>query len=343
MAIGCAPADGARTPRSAAAGDEGEAQIVPLTHGEPFPAATYRNLNPNAGGTIDLSQALGSKPVILFYWIVGHERAEQAFRDLEELTSTISADQLALYGVAVPRPNADAAKITERIRALGFRSPVIEDEGFVIGKQLEVARVPHIALVDREGRLQLSNAASLRQQVTPDLDIEGAILRFAESGTLDTYGKLDRYFPVTELAGRPCPDFSAPMVASKVEQRLSSLMDDEKLNLLIFWSVDCPHCRQSLPEINSWLRQNRDAVNVVSAAKVTSESDRRRTSEFCDVNGFDFPTLAVDSDQTELFHVTSTPTILVIRPDGVIDSAVIDAHGEFGEIIEQKKREILGS
>jgi hypothetical protein len=144
------------------------------------------------------------------------------------------------------------------------------------------------------------------------------------------------------LAGKPCPDFSAPMVTDRVEQRLLSLLDDEKLNLLIFWSVDCPHCRKSLPEINTWLLQNSD-VNVVSAAKVTSESVRRRTSEFCDVNGFSFPTLAVDSDQTDLFKVTSTPTILVIRPDGVIDSAMVDAHDDFGAIIEQKKREILGS
>ena len=48
-------------------------------------------------------------------------------------------------------------------------------------------------------------------------------------------------------------------------------------------------------------------------------------------------------DITELFNVTTTPTILIIRPDGVIDSAMVTADSTFGATIERKKREILGS
>lgn len=316
------------------------AQVAP---GEAFPAGSYANLNPDPGGTIDLGGTLGSEPVLLYYWIAGNARSEELFRQLEALVGEVGGERLALYGVAVPRPNAGAAAISARVRALGLRSPVIEDLDFQIGQRLGVMTVPHIALIDREGRLQLSNGASLKQSVDGGLDLEAVIRSTAATGSLETYGALARYFPVRELEGSRCPDFRAPRLTDSVEQTWSALIDHNKLNLLVFWSVDCPHCRHSLPEINDSFRRNSDWLNVVSAAKVTDEASRIKTRQFCDLNDFGFPTLVDDSDLTELFKVTSTPTILVIRPDGVIDSAFVSAVEDFGAAIEQKRREILGS
>lgn len=321
----------------------GAAAIAPLAVGDRFPVGSYRNLNPVPGGTVDLAQSIGKRPVLLFYWIAGHPRSEELFRRLEAMVQEVGPDRLALYGVAVPRPNIGAEAITARVRELGLRSPVIDDEDFAIGRRLEVAQVPHITILDREGRLRLSNGASLRQAMSGGLSLEAVIRRTAATGEIDEYGKLARYFPVKEMEGRPCPDFRARLLGDSVEHNFAGMIDGRKLNVLIFWSVDCPHCRHSLPEINAWLRQHPDGVNVVSAAKVTSEATKIKTREFCEYNDFVFPTFVDDSNLADLFNITSTPTILIIRPDGVIDTAMVAAEPSFATTIESKRREILGS
>jgi thiol-disulfide isomerase/thioredoxin len=192
--------------------------------------------------------------------------------------------------------------------------------------------------------LRLSNGASLVQVLGYKLDVGQAIRRTAETGKLMTYGYLDRYFPVRELEGEKCPDFTAPMLDDSVEREWYSLLDDSKVNVLIFWSVECGHCRKSLPEINAWLKSNPEGVNVVSCATVPSETVKTKTREFCKLNDFRFPTL-VDSDAEigELYRVTTTPTIVIIGPDGVVDSAIVSGNSDFVGTIEKRKKALLGS
>ena len=112
--------------------------------------------------------------------------------------------------------------------------------------------------------------------------------------------------------------------------------------MLIFWSVDCPHCRQSLPEINDWVRLNPEGINVVSCASVPDEAVHAKTREFCKANEIAFPTLVdKDAEIGRLFRITSTPTILIIGPDGVVESAIISSQTDFVEAIEEKKRKLL--
>jgi hypothetical protein len=41
-----------------------------------------------------------------------------------------------------------------------------------------------------------------------------------------------------------------------------------------------------------------------------------------------------------LFHVTSTPTTLIIRPDGVISAVLLSSIQDFGAAIEEAKRDL---
>ncbi len=318
---------------------------APLRPGDKFPPDRFSNFNAQAGGRaeIDLAQWVGKKPFILYYWIPGHRRSEETFQALEKLVGELGgAERIALLGVAVARPDLSEDKIRERLAVLEIRAPVLDDAGFRIGQRLQVSSVPNVTIVDGTGTLRLSNGASLSQVLGYRMDVAQAIRSTAETGQLLTYGYLDRYFPVKELEGRRCPDFTAPQLTDSVERRWHNLLDGSKVNVLIFWSVDCPHCRKSLPEINSWLKANPEGVNIVSCASVTSEAAKSKTREFCDSNGFNFTTL-VDSGAKigELYNVTSTPTIVIIGPDGVVDSAIVSDQTDFGRRIEEKKRKLL--
>lgn len=317
--------------------------VDPVPFGRPFPPATFDNLNVEAGGPprIDLGTVLGKKPVVLFYWIAGNPRADGLFVELQELADELGADKLGLHGVVLQRPGREADVIKAKLRELSIKVPVLDDEGFRIGQQLRVQSVPNITIIDAEGILRLSNGALLTQDLEYNMTVETAIRRVAEKGSLGTYGYLARYYPVKELVGKKCPDFEAPLLSNGSVQSWYSMLSPDKINVLVFWSIDCPHCRKLLPEIVNWLKDHPEGVNVVSTAKVANEAMKTKTREFCTANGIPFPTL-VDQDNhvAELFQVTSTPTTLVIRPDGVISSVLLSSIQDFGTAIEEAKRDL---
>jgi thiol-disulfide isomerase/thioredoxin len=264
-------------------------------------------------------------------------------QELDRLATELGAN-VTIFGVAVPREQLPESVIKERLAQLQVKLPVLRDVGFNIGQRLRVTSVPNLSLVDGAGKLQMSNAASLAQVVGYNVTVESAVRRLAESGSVMNYGYLDRYFPVTELEGATSPDFRAPLLSSSVEQRWHSMIDDSKVNVLIFWSVDCPHCRKTLPEIDAWVKANPEGLNVVTCANVMNEAAKTKTAEFCKLSGFSLPTLVDDRARIgNLYKVTSTPTIVIVGPDGVVDSTIVSGHKDFAETMEEKKRSLLKS
>jgi hypothetical protein len=55
------------------------------------------------------------------------------------------------------------------------------------------------------------------------------------------------------------------------------MLSSTKVNVLAFWSVDCPHCKVSLPKLNEWLKGHQDGMNVIGAARVTDDATKIRT------------------------------------------------------------------
>jgi len=328
-----------------AAPPPGLVAVQPVEFGKALPAAKFTNLNsaPGQPASVDLATYLGKKPMVFVYWMSGNPRSEKILQETITAVDTAGADKVVLLSFAAPPyGSTDTAPLKARTEALKLKVPVLWDEGFRILQQLAVHSVPNIAIIDAEGKLRLSNGGSLKQVLEYKLDVEGAIRRVASTGKLGTYGTLQQYYPVTELVGKKCPNFDAPLVNDAVSRSFSSMLSSTKVNVLVFWSVDCPHCKVSLPKLNDWLKGHQDGLNVISAARVTDDATKTRTAEYCRISGFVFPTF-VDKDMQigGTYQVISTPTVVVIRPDGVVDSVLLSGETDLGQALEAKKREIL--
>ena len=195
--------------------------------------------------------------------------------------------------------------------------------------------------IDTEGKLRLANAGSLRQTLEYQMDLEAAIRRVASGRTLGTYGSMPRYFPVEELVGKKCPDFEAPLVDGGDVKTWYQMIDPNKINVLFFWAVDCGHCRASLPGVNDWLRSQPEGINFVGVPNVPNEALKIQTTEYCRNQEFAFPNLMDETREiADLYKIVSTPTYLVIRGDGVIDSVYTTGSG-IDEALEAKRAELL--
>lgn len=334
-----APPPGARPPAP------GLAAVPPVEFGDSFPAAKFTNLNGSPGqpATIDLATYLGKKPIVFVYWMAGNPRSEKILMEVQSAVEKVGAEKVAFLPIAAAAyGTTDVTPITARVTALKLKTPILNDEGFRLLQQLGVRAVPSISIVDAEGKLRLANGGSLAQSLEYKLDVEAAIRRVATTGRLGTYGALATYYPVTELVGKKCPDFDAPLLSDGVAHSFSSMLSSDKVNVLVFWSVDCPHCKASLPKLNEWLKGHQAGMNVISAARITDDATKTRTAEYCRISGFVFPTF-VDKDMQigGMFQVISTPTLVVIRPDGVVDSVLLSGETDLGAALEVKRREIL--
>jgi len=323
----------------------GLAPVPRVDFGSPFPAAKFANLNeaPGQPAFINLATILGKKPIVFVYWMAGNPRSEKILMETQAAVEKAGADKVAFLPVAAAAyGSTDVAPIKARAAALKLTAPVLNDEGFRLLQQLDVHAVPNIAIVDAEGKLRMANGGSLSQSLEYKLDVEAAIKRVATTGKLGTYGALSTYYPVTELVGKKCPDFDAPLINDSVARTLSSMLASDKVNVLVFWSVDCPHCKASLPKLNDWLKGHPAGMNVISAARITDDATKTRTAEYCKISGFTFPTF-IDKDMQigATYQVISTPTVVVIRPDGVVDSVLLSGETDLGAALEAKRREIL--
>ncbi|MBD3868117.1 MAG: redoxin domain-containing protein [Acidobacteria bacterium] len=319
-------------------------RVERASFGEPFPAFTFKNLNQGAGGpaSIDLATVIGQKPIVLYYFIAKNQRAEKIFREVQSLTDELGPKKIALFGVAVSRPGMAAGAIRERAAALKIHVPILEDEGFRLGQQLAVSRVPNISLIDKDGILRMVNGGSLLQVLEYKLSLADGIRRLAETGKIGTYAALTDYSPSVEMVGRTAPDFKAPSIRNGSVQQWSGLYSKDTINLLIFWSVNCPHCTKALPQYNKWYRENRDKVNIVTAARITNPAERTKTREFVSAQKLEFLTVE-DQDRAvaDLYNVTATPTIFVVGPDGKVDSLLSAKVAGFGEKVEAKHKQLV--
>lgn len=319
------------------------AQVAPGAHervnvlemGEEFKATSVPNLNPVAGpALIDLNRDLHQRPVVFVYWIAGNTRSEDVLLEFQELGKELGRDKLAIFGVVVKRPGRGVELIRRRIEARGITLPVIDDLAYHMGQMFQVRSVPHVTVLDSDARLRLTNGGSLLQQLEADFNLEKLLRRAAAGKTIGTYGTLDTYEPVTELIGRRCPEFDAPPMGGSGSESFRGQLVDDRVNAFVYWSVECPHCRSYLPKLNEWLEANPGRLNVISVAAVHNPAAKIKTEQFCKVSDFDFPVM-FDEDHRirDLYRVTSTPTILLIGPDGVVDS-VVNTDQEIGEAVE---------
>ena len=329
---------------TAAPAPSAASKVDPAVPGAPFPAWTYTNLNPASGPPkVDLATVLGKQPVLFVYWIANNPRSEKVLEEVEAVAKA-AGPRLAMYAIASPpMGSTDVAPIRQRLAELKVQVPCLNDDGFRLAQQLSVKSVPSISLVDASGVLRLLNGGSPKQSVEYKLTVADAIRRVAQTGQLGTYGDLPRYEPVVELFGTKPPAFDLPAAEDGIPRSSKSLLASDKVNVYVFWAIDCPHCTQFMPKLNAWLKDHRDKINVVGVARVMNDALKVRTQEFVRVNAFVFPNL-IDKDfaVAQQYNVVATPTILILRPDGTADSIMPASEQDFDKFFGSKTKALLG-
>lgn len=100
---------------------------------------------------------------------------------------------------------------------------------------------------------------------------------------------------------------------------LKEVVDTSKCTLLLFWSSDCSHCREEIPQIKAaYEKYHQKGLNIFA---VSLEQDRAKWADYIKENGLTWTNVnnLKDGDNPAVqYMVMATPTIILIDKSGTI-------------------------
>lgn len=124
-------------------------------------------------------------------------------------------------------------------------------------------------------------------------------------------------------------DVVAPITATDLEGRPYQLdyTKDGRQRLLLFFSPDCPYCRQQSPFWQDMLDKV-DSNRFLVVGVVSDREDRQLVSAHADEAGYfrtktRLPLVFFDSESLGSYKLTATPTTLLINDAGRVEHAWI--------------------
>lgn len=323
-----APAERVPAPREGETGDAGAggARVAP---GDPFPA-----LVPELAGD------LGRRPVLLVYFIPGHSISEQILSDTAAFLAREIPGQVALLPVAGAGQGAGVSSLEERMRELRVKAPVVVDRDRRLAEALGAHVVPSIALVDAAGILRFDGASSLNHPLLAGITVAEAIRMAARGEEPPMVLKLLRHYVVNDWIGQPYLEFELPEYDSGKPVRLSDRIVPGKVTAVLYWSPSDPHTQRVMPGLVAGHKTySPKYLDLISVAR---DGTREEIRAFAGKLGISF-TILENREKvfSNLYRVQSTPSLIVIRPDGIVDSVYTSGSVNYFTVLQAKIHSLI--
>ncbi len=327
-----------------AAGEESPADPASpkILAGEPFPGFVVQALRAGSLETVplDLGRDVGARPVVFVYFLPNHAISEQLVREVQDFVDREVPGRVALYPVVRLGRRFALSDLSERLEHLGVKVPVIVDKDSAVQERLGAAVVPHLALIDQAGVLCFNQATSLNQPILGEVDVAEAIRMAARGEEPPTVRGALRYYPANELVGRPYGDLELPDRLTGKPVRLGDHVEPGKLAAVLYWSPRCPHSRWVMPGLVAAYKTY--APKFVKVISVVRDGTPEEIREQAAAHRMEFPILE-DRDKkfTTLYRIISTPTLVIIGPDGTVDSVYTSGRLSYLPILQAKINSLI--
>jgi peroxiredoxin len=334
------------------AGDEGSAEpsrkaelkspgeLTPA--GELFPAMDVAVLEPgnDFATMLNLGPLLGKKTVVFAYFVMGHSVSEQIVEEVSNFTKTEFGDEVAFFPVTRLGSRFGIPELARRSELLGFTRPVIIDDNRLIQDTVGAGTVPHITLIDSEGYVSFRGASSLKQMILSGVDVANSIRISAGGEQPPSVFKLAQHHPIKDLIGQRYKDFVLREYETGTPVKLSDKIEAGRLTAILYWSPRDRYSRSSMPGFVAAHRTfSGDLLNIIS---VLRDGTKEEVSAFAKERQILFPILS-DPEKifSSLYRAVSTPTLVIIKPDGIIDSVYTSGKVNFLPVFMTKLKKLI--
>jgi len=316
-----------------------------LTPGKPFPPLTVQILRPGAGRPepLDLPAGAGARPFLLAYFMMGYSVSEEIVSEVQHFVTEEAGGKVALYPVVRLGGRYEITELVEKMRLLGLESPVLLDEDGRLQRALGVTLTPHMALIDGSGVLCFTGASSLKQPILGEVDLREAIRMAARGENPPVVPGLAYHYPAVDLVGERFRDFTLPAVVGGQDVRLSDHVKPGRVTALLYWSVWSRYSRQAIPSLAAGFKAYRDKyLELISVVRLKPGETRDAVEKVISGYEIEFPVLEDRGRRfTTLYRAISTPTLIIIRPDGIVDSVYTSGKADLYSVLLAKMRVLV--
>ncbi len=115
------------------------------------------------------------------------------------------------------------------------------------------------------------------------------------------------------------PAFELPMLGKEAET-VSLLGLRGKTVIIDFWATWCPPCEFQVPELNAFFEAHQANEDIAVYGLSIDEGESEAVAKWVQEKGVRYPILMASEDLARQYGAMGFPTLVVIRPDGTVDS-----------------------
>ncbi len=272
----------------------------------------------DGGGEVDLGYV--GHPYVLCFFVAG--RSEDG-DELEYLRDMLKNKKFRDYEmIMITRGKDDREKTLARdfMKKRNIKGTLLFDSKSLVARRLGTLQFPSFFIVDGDGALQSiglnSVNSTLRKRTFEEflaMVADGKTIPFIDMIPMNEASK-----EANALIGKKAPDFGIP----DQNGEMHSLSDYRGKNLiLMYWGLDCPHCRRELPKMENFYKNNEAGYNVkiLSVTRTGNDANKKRLKELIMQNMLTFPVLEDAAGKVMVdYGVKFVPAIYFINEKGVV-------------------------
>lgn len=95
----------------------------------------------------------------------------------------------------------------------------------------------------------------------------------------------------------------------------------DKIYVINFWFINCPPCKQEIPELNELVKQYKENKNVVFLA--IALDDKYSLKQFLKTTPFDYNVVDDGRYYATKYGITSYPTHVIVGKDGLVKFSTV--------------------
>lgn len=220
-------------------------------------------------------------------------------------------------------------------------TPLLFDNDFKVGRALGIQLAPSLLLVDADGSLVATNLQNL--------EILNQLLQQSERGEkLPVIGDARNRGQGSSESLTCAPSFKLKDLLSRNEVSFSSKVNSKKPSLLVFWNALCKHCQIELPKLIALSQKHQEPFRVFTISRLrpgkeSGVSHRELTEKYVKDTRFPWPVLVDSGLVSTLYKVDSTPTTVVISPEGFIQEVWKGVQPDLEEKFQSASRQLASS
>jgi hypothetical protein len=309
--------------------------------GKPFPTLEVQALRPGSPspGPLKLGGDLRHRTVVLFYLWLNHAISEETYLEIQRLLDSQPRDKVSLYPVVELGERYEVTELRERMRLLGITRPVILDEDHRIRFAVNFHDAPNLTLIHSDGNLAFVGARSLKHPVHGEITAADSILA-SIAGRRPPTKQIWRYHPASDRIGERYTDLTLRSYDTGEDLRISDYVEPGKLTALFYWSPECRFSRSMLPAVT--VAQKAFAPRYLNLIAIARDGSDKAIRDLAEQHGLTVPIVRSPGGRfASTYRIISTPTIILIRPDGVVDSVYTSGNVNLFPVLNTKVKSLV--